>query len=160
MRIDVSPDHEDHDYTPSGRYDRRGRPSGLTNYVAGILLECIARGVTHKGATLRAGIDESTFYDWRNRGEAEIAAGTPDTPHAAFAKSLKMAEGQGIYESMLQIHTGMDRWQSSAWHLERRYPDEYGLKKDQSPITIFQYGGEPPKDDGTIPPELLADDPA
>ena len=52
------------------------------------------------------GVNPKTFWDWRNRGRDDIAAGK-QTLHAEFLKSLEKAQSSGILNSLTQLQNLM-----------------------------------------------------
>lgn len=81
-----------------------------------ILLGGIASGLTNRDACTLAGIGESTFYEKQK-----------DDPE--FAERVKRALVQFKHERIKKIREDTS-WQSSAWLLERKFPEEFG-RKDQ-----------------------------
>lgn len=88
-------------------------------------------------------LDESTFYDYINKGEADMAKGK-DTVYSEFAKQVKEAEKCFLTRNLKVIEAATaDTWTAAAWLLERRFPDEYGRNrieitgsKDAEPIQV------------------------
>lgn len=100
-----------------------GRKTKLNKKLQDRVYEALRGGNTRRVAALVAGIDESTFYAWINRGEAGEA------PFAEFLKTVKAAEAEAEEESLLQIKTAArDSWQAAAWYLERKRPDDWGRR--------------------------------
>lgn len=136
-----------------------GRPTVLTQVVGDKVIEAVAAGLSLVEAALYAGIGKTTLYDWLKRAEDDDP--TLDQGYVAFAEAVKQAEGQAAFFAMKCVQMGTEKWQSSAWQLERRYPERYGLKKDQVGATVFQYFGKGKEgSDDSIPPDAIADDPA
>jgi transposase len=87
------------------------------------LVEGIKLGLSNKLAAQYAGVSESTFYAWRQRGQA----GEPE--YLELLESIKRAEAQSAAQCLAVIkkaaHDG--NWTSAAWLLERRH----GYRKEQ-----------------------------
>lgn len=87
------------------------------------LVEGIKLGLSNKLAAQYAGVSESTFYAWRQRGQA----GEPE--YLELLESIKRAEAQSAAQCLAVIkraaHEG--NWTSAAWLLERRH----GYRKEQ-----------------------------
>ncbi|MFQ5592173.1 MAG: transposase [Phycisphaerae bacterium] len=129
------------------------RPTKLTPEVHAAIIEAIELGATYEHAAGYAGIDESTFYRWRNRGEAELArvGASPrrsvrksEEPFVEFRKALKKAVGVAAVRWLRVLEEAASgkrdgQWQAAAWKLERRHPRDYG-RFDRHDVTS---GGEP-----------------
>ena len=74
----------------------------------------IMEGLTNEDASMLAGIPHSTFYDRKKENED-------------FAQQVKEAEILFKYNRIKKINADKS-WQSDAWALERKFPDEYGLQ--------------------------------
>lgn len=101
-----------------------GRRSKLTPEVQEKICEYVRQGLTYEIAARAAGISESTFYRWRERGEKARGG-----KFREFWEALKRAEAeaeQRLVERILSASS--DTWQAAAWILERRYPDRWGRK--------------------------------
>tara|TARA_R100000664_G_scaffold33048_1_gene49181 strand:- start:642 stop:1079 length:438 start_codon:yes stop_codon:yes gene_type:complete len=86
------------------------------------LVEGIKLGLSNKLAAQYAGVSESTFYAWRQRGQA----GEPG--YLELLESLKRAEAQSAAHCLAVIKKSAQdgNWTSAAWLLERRH----GYRKD------------------------------
>jgi hypothetical protein len=127
-----------------------GRRTKLTPQVQQRLVRAIGKGATYKLAALYAGIGETTFKDWRKRGEEEESGIYVD-----FVAAIEAAEGRAAYRSLSLISkAAIDTWQAGAWLLERRYPHEYGRTvqsrelsgPDGGPIVVKGYVHFSPED--------------
>lgn len=81
------------------------------------ICDAIRVGATFRLACLYAGIDQSTFENWRKR-------------YADFSDAVNEAEGAAAVKWMAQIDKAAKdgSWQAAAWKLERKYPREYGRR--------------------------------
>ena len=103
-----------------------GRRPKLTPELRETLLEGLSIGLTQKLASQRAGIGESTFYNWLAKGRAASTGQYRD-----LLDEVIRAEGQGAARLMAQIsRQGMADWRAAAWILERRHPDDYGRRTE------------------------------
>lgn len=119
-----------------------GRPTKLTTEVQGLIVEAIRAGATYKLAAESAGMTYDSFNDWMKRGEAEmirrssprVKEGTPqwlrEDRFFHFSQRVKKAEAQGAVERLKRLD-GNPTWQTDAWLLERRYPQDYGRQVTQ-----------------------------
>ena len=85
--------------------------------------QAIKLGMTNKLAAQYAGVSESTFYSWRQRG----VAGDPE--YLELLESLKRAEAESAAHCLAVIKKSAQEgnWTSAAWLLERRH----GFRKEQ-----------------------------
>ncbi len=98
-----------------------GRPTKLTPEVQEAICKALERGEVHVHAAEHGGISETTYYEWRTRGEEG------EQPFAEFLEATTRAEAKGrrlVFEKIRQ-HAVND-WRAGAWLLERRYPQYYG----------------------------------
>lgn len=104
---------------------KRGRPTALTEELAARI--CVAVGTGHfvNAAMSNEGLDRSTFYLWRERGEQDKAAGK-STIYAEFIDMIKKAEFTAEDDNLKLVKAGGFGWQGNAWILERRYPGRWG----------------------------------
>lgn len=101
-----------------------GRRSKLTEEVQEKVCEYVRQGLTYEVAARAAGISESTFYRWRERGEKARKG-----KFRKFWEALKRAEAEGEQALVRRILSASnDTWQAAAWILERRYPDRWGRR--------------------------------
>lgn len=123
---------------------KRGRPTKRTKETISRILQAIEMGATRRLASLYAGIDDSTFYDWQAR--------FPD-----FADQVKRAEAKSALRWLAKIEQAANEgsWQAAAWKLERLYKAEYGRQ-----INATHSGGEQPvkvQHGGTVSIEAVLD---
>lgn len=76
-----------------------GRPSKLTPEVSDKILELIRNGNYVEVACAEAGIGVRTYYDWLERGEADLDA-EEDTPFSAFSQAIKRAQVKAEVDSL------------------------------------------------------------
>lgn len=87
------------------------------------LLQALRAGNYITVACQFAGIDESAYYRWMERGESE-ASGT----HHDFRERVLEARSSAEVESLVQIRQAANSgtWQAAAWYLERSFPHRWG----------------------------------
>lgn len=110
-----------------------GRPPKYTPERLAAILADISDRIPYEFAAEANGIDESTLYDWINQGKHDNKYDL-DTPLAQFSKDLKRIEANKIKYHMEKIEANIERWQSDAWILERRFHKHFGanvLQKEQ-----------------------------
>jgi hypothetical protein len=133
---------------------RKGAKLKLTETRIKVLCKAIELGLPQQKAAILAGISETTFYYWKSKGE-NAKRGI----YRSFWESLKKAQAQAEIRHLKNIakHAlgGMKivetktttnangsvtttvtekeapgSWQSSAWWLERKYPERYGRNRN------------------------------
>jgi hypothetical protein len=96
-----------------------GRPTKRTPDRAALLIAAIAKGLPYKTACQIAGLDFTTFNDWRQKD--------PE-----FAMKIEKAEGEAIERNMALIQQAAQKdWKASAWLLERRHPEMFARPEVQ-----------------------------
>jgi transposase len=95
------------------------RPSKLTPEIEKKICDFIKAGNTPETAALISGISRATFFNWMKKGrEAKRKNQFLD-----FLDSIKKAEKYSEAWHVQNIRNASeDKWQASAWFLERRYP--------------------------------------
>ena len=91
------------------------------------IIQAIKQGNYQKTAAALAGIDESTYYRWVERGK-EAKSGK----YCEFYKSIKKAEEFAKAYYLQQIREAAEskkHWQAAAWYLERKHPTEWGRQQ-------------------------------
>jgi len=108
-----------------------GRPEKLDEGMKANIVKCIKLGLSYKYTCYYVGINETSFIDWRHRGEFEKNEGT-DSIYSKLFTEVKKAEAEAIAMRLKNIHNAsQESWQAAAWFLERKYHQEFG-KKDRS----------------------------
>ncbi len=126
------------------------RKTKLNSETQDRILKAISLGLTYKDAAQFAGIGETTFYEWKKKGENASAG-----KFREFWEALKKAEVEGENVLLQRINdaaTGKNSkkktktiydkegkaigkveiieeggiWQAAAWILERRFPERWG----------------------------------
>jgi hypothetical protein len=109
-----------------------GRPSKLTPAVKQRLLDAIRAGNYFEAACVYAGIGETTFYRWMERGEKASSG-----EYREFWESVKKAEAEAearVVALWQQEIPG--NWQAARDFLARRFSDRWSPKeKVQTEVT-------------------------
>jgi hypothetical protein len=130
------------------------RPTKLTERRLHRLQRAIATGLPFKIAAKGCGIDFTTLRNWIKRGEAELTDLDPavevdpdEDPeafnqlpiHVRLVLLCERAEFDAAQSAMATVRRGLTpnsksdapaAWQSGAWLLERRYPAEFGQRRN------------------------------
>ena len=115
------------------------------------LLDYIRIGTPIRNAVVAAGITETSFYSWINRGMAErerlklVKGAKENSTEVVFLKFLEQVErakAEAVAKKVAVIaKSGNDGdWRAAAWWLERQLPEEFG-KNDK--LEIGGNNGEP-----------------
>ena len=105
-----------------------GRPSKLTPAVHDIIVQALASGCYRETAATCAGIAVSTFYNWMERGEADIEHGKK-TPYMELVEAINKAEAQAELDALEMIRKAAPKnWNAAAWMLERKNPAKWGRR--------------------------------
>lgn len=106
-----------------------GRKSKLTPAVQERIVEAIRGGNYAQVAARCAGIDDSTFYRWLEKGEAEEEGAYRD-----FHDAVKAAEAVAEDAAVQCVISAMpDSWQAAMTFLERRFAQRWRRTQDAAP---------------------------
>ncbi|MFH1670394.1 MAG: hypothetical protein ABIA92_02300 [Patescibacteria group bacterium] len=93
------------------------RPTKYTEDTINGICKWIMGGNSYVDACTMAGISYQTFNEWRHE-------------KSEFSDAIKKAEAKCKAARISRIlDASEEKWQAAAWWLERRYPDEYALRK-------------------------------
>ena len=123
-----------------------------TNELTKEIEQAIVTGLSYRDACEVVGINESTFYKWIQRGEAELErvadggdVAESEQPFVQFVNTIKKAIPKRKSTLLHKIRTD-ESWQSAAWLLERIHPDEFSrhvkVESNQPVITLEWDGSE------------------
>lgn len=103
---------------------RTGRKTKYTQDTIDRLTQAIELGASRTMACQFASISFQTFSVWMN-----------DKPE--FSDAIKKAEATGALKWLARIEQAASdgSWQAAAWKLERRFPEEFGRRIEQS-VTV------------------------
>ena len=100
----------------------RGRPKKFVKKYKDRILEAIRLGATNIDACRYAGLSKEAYRVWKLKAEEGQA------DFVEFFERVEEAEAIGKIVHMRKI-TADKSWQSSAWWLERKFPDEWGKRE-------------------------------
>ena len=74
------------------------------------------------------GISAATFYNWKRWGEEG------KEPYATFLDKVEEAEAEGemLHVEVIHDQSLSGNWLSSAWLLERKYPQRFGKREQMA----------------------------
>lgn len=113
----------------------KGQRAGvtLTKKLGAEICERIGSGVPISIAARASGVAANTVHEWERRGRG--ADERPKTPMTEwFSKEIDKAIGRFVQSQVVKIGSD-EAWQSRAWLLERRFPDEFGRPSERLEIT-------------------------
>jgi len=122
-----------------------GRPTDLTPQVQAKIVQAIVGGNANVVAAAYAGIGESTYYAWLDRGRKEVTrlASSPwarpratEMPFLEFLEAIEKAQADAEARNVALIAKAAQdgTWTAAAWWLERKYPERWG-RKDRHEVT-------------------------
>lgn len=139
-----------------GKKRGRGQPPKLTPEVQERIVGAIRGGAYNETAALFAGISESTFYKWLQKGnEAREQEIEPEnSEYLQFLQAIEKAQADTEIENLLVVRGAAQGkptkegvpgeaqdWKAAAWLLERKFPDRYGRRIVQIPDPAGGEGG-------------------
>ncbi|MFO7948118.1 MAG: hypothetical protein R6V19_15035 [Armatimonadota bacterium] len=117
---------------------KTGRKTKLTAKLQDEICGHLASGCYAVTACELAGISESTFYNWLERGR------DGEDPFLEFLESVKKAEAQAEVKALTIIQNAMaDDWKAAMTWLERKFPDRWARRK---PLDVAE--AEPEQEEG------------
>jgi len=120
------------------------------------VISALSAGHYMERAARLAGVDPSTVYIWKAKGEAEkkhVEAGEDPTEsgqkYVEILDAVTMAQEQAAHRAMLSIQNAATdgSWQAAAWYLERTDHKHYGRKttivgNDDGPVQVQNVSAE------------------
>lgn len=113
-----------------------GRPTKLTPALAAKILKLIESGNYILTSAAACGISRRIYYDWINRGRAELDAiekgadaQRDEELYADFAARVEVAAAQSEIAAVKDVRAQTERWQAAMTYLERRFPDRWGRRQ-------------------------------
>lgn len=104
-----------------------GRPTKLTPDRQKEICDRVRNGVAGEVAAVASGVNRSTFYMWKQKGERG------DKPYCDFLDEVKKAEAEAEERAVkIIVKAALDgTWQASAWFLERKHADRWAKQKEK-----------------------------
>lgn len=95
----------------------------LTPDVQDRVIQAIKMGNYQETAAAYAGISQSTFYHWMDRGRNE-----PGSIYSEFLEAVEKAKADSEVRDVALIEKAATdgSWQAAAWKLERKFPQKWG----------------------------------
>lgn len=116
------------------------RPTKLTPELQATVVLAIRSGSYAEVAAVYAGIDESTYYRWMARGQAELdrvserkgrKMRASEAPFCEFCKAVTEASASAeVQAAAIVINSAKKDWKAAAWYLERRNPSRWRRRTD------------------------------
>ena len=107
-------------------------PHKLTRVVCDKIVEGVLKGNYITTVCQSVGIHKTTFYAWKKKGEQGLE------PYKQFYDRVTEAEAQAEMDILNVIYTNaidQGNWLSSAWILERKYPNRFGKREQMALAT-------------------------
>lgn len=112
-----------------GRLKGGTHPQKLTRVVCDKIVEGVLKGNYITTVCQSVGIHKTTFYAWKKKGEQGLE------PYKEFYDRVTEAEAQAEMDILNVIYTNaidQGNWVSSAWILERKYPNRFGKREQMA----------------------------
>lgn len=102
-----------------------GRPSKLTTERQAEIVKMVKAGVPNATAAQVAGVTESTFYLWMEKGQDPE---NHDPIYTEFSEAVlrARAEAEAAMVANIRLHARNGDWKADAWLLERSRPERWG----------------------------------
>jgi hypothetical protein len=104
-------------------------PQKLTKAVCDKIIDGMLKGNYVTTVCQSVGINRSTYYAWKKKGEQGIE------PYKTFYERVIEAEAKAEMDILNVIYTSaidQGNWVSSAWILERKYPQRFGKREQMA----------------------------
>lgn len=107
-----------------------GRETKLNREMIAEIANYIELGFTIKDTCEAVGIEQSTFFNWKNQGKRDKENGIK-SEFLEFLESIKKGKHK-IKQLMLSkiVQAADENWNAAAWWLERKYPENYSLRPE------------------------------
>jgi len=120
-----------------------GRPSDISSSsTLQQFLEAVGDGNYIETAAKLAGLSKVTVYEWLKRAQSDDPA---DAAFKAFANAVERAEARAEAKMVANVRRASELpqfWAAAATHLERRHPERWSKRQDdsQAPRVVVQIG--------------------
>lgn len=107
-------------------------PQKLTRTICDKICEGVLKGNYVATVCQSVGINRSTYYAWKKKGEQGLE------PYKQFYERVTECEAQAEMDILNVIYTNaidQGNWVSSAWILERKYPNRFGKREQMALAT-------------------------
>lgn len=110
-----------------------GKPTDLTDEVRDSIMTYLRHGSYIETAVAAQGLSRNVFYVWMRRGRK---AEPGDEIYVKFAEEVDKAIAEAEFKDILRIEKAASKtWQAAAWRLERRFPERWARKEQQTVTT-------------------------
>ena len=105
-----------------------GRTTKLTKEVCDNICDGLKKGNYITTCCMASGINRHTYYNWKKRGEKG------EEPYKTFLERVTEAEaiGEMLHVEIIHDTAVSGNWLSSAWLLERKYPQRFGKREQMA----------------------------
>ena len=102
--------------------------SKLTKKVCDRICDGLRKGNYVTTCCRACGISTVTYYNWKKRGEEG------EEPYVTFLERVEEAEAEGemVHVEIIHDTAVSGNWLSSAWLLERKYPQRFGKREQMA----------------------------
>lgn len=107
---------------PAGPHQIKFKPE-----IVDKILDKISKHIPYKVACLSSGVNEKSFYLWKEKGEKDLLE-NKDTPHAKFVERLSEIEANRMEYHINQLQYQENGHKGAQWVLERVYWKYYSPK--------------------------------
>lgn len=109
---------------------KTGRETKLNKEMIAEISSYIELGFTIKDTCEAVGIEQSTFFNWKNQGKLDKENGIK-SEFLEFLESIKKGKHK-IKQLMLSkiVQAANENWNAAAWWVERNFPEDYSLKPE------------------------------
>jgi hypothetical protein len=118
-----------------------GRPSKLSDELLERVVRAIRAGNYPEVAARHAGVHAATYYRWMERG-APARDAPEDEPYRRFRAEVEraLADAEATEVGLILKAAGSGSWAAAAWLLERRFPERWGRRRTETPLTTTGTG--------------------
>ena len=112
-----------------GRKKGETHPQKLNRTICDKICEGVLKGNYITTVCRSVGINRRTYYEWKKKGEQGLE------PYKQFYDRVTEAEAQAEMDILNVIYTSavdQGNWLSSAWILERKYPNRFGKREQMA----------------------------
>ncbi len=108
---------------------RFGRKTKLNQDIIDKASALLQKGLFEETVFTLLGIPKSTWYGWKERGQADIEKGVKSI-YSDFVDAIRKSESYAEMTAVEGVRSAGDAgdWRANAWYLERRFQDRWGQK--------------------------------
>lgn len=102
-----------------------GQPTKFNPERCARIIDAVSKYAPYSIACEANGIHRDTLYEWLKIARDHKAKDI-ESDYTRFSDALKEVEMKKILQLCSNVEAGVDRWQSNAWLLERRWREHFG----------------------------------